>query len=213
MPFAVHHLPISALMLSVVFFVASALLLGAASCFSVSEPEKTITATVTGVVYGGAPTVDRDGRSEQLALLNVQVAPLQDENPDIECRGDQAAGFLGDLLPAGSVITLELDPYVVDVAGVMPAGVRGPDGRLVNAGVAEAGWGIAAEGGSSAFYLDEIRAAQETAMINQAGFYSAYTSYTVPGQMRSVLAEMYCRAPRQLKLRSRKLELLQQYRC
>lgn len=81
---AVHQLPINAVRRFVNFSVASALMLGAASCSSAPESEKAISATVTSIVDGDGLVVERDSRSDRISLLNIQVPPLQDENPDIE---------------------------------------------------------------------------------------------------------------------------------
>jgi micrococcal nuclease len=134
-------------------------------------------ATVVRVVDGDTVDVQLvDGRTERLRLIGIDTPEVVDPRKPVQCFGREASAHAHELLD-GQAVALELDPTQGerDIYGRLLAYLWLPDGR--NFGEAMIGDGYAHEYTYQLpyAYLDSFKAAQDVAIANQSGLWSAST--------------------------------------
>ncbi|MDQ0862495.1 thermonuclease family protein [Arthrobacter globiformis] len=109
---------------------------------SSSQNAATNEATVSRVIDGDTFVATTSEGEKTIRLLNVDTPETKDPNAPVECLGPEATTALEQLLPAGSVVRLELDEEPTDKYGRTLAGVFNLSGTLINAEVARLGMGV-----------------------------------------------------------------------
>lgn len=91
-------------------------------------------ATVDRIIDGDTIDVIVDGRDERVRLTGIDTPEIAHADGDVsECYGDDATGFIADLLPIGTPVRLERDIVGRDDYGRLLAYVyRADDGVFVN---------------------------------------------------------------------------------
>jgi micrococcal nuclease len=107
-----------------------------------SQNAATNEATVSRVIDGDTFVATTSEGEKTIRLLNVDTPETKDPNAPVECLGPEATTALEQLLPAGSVVRLELDEEPTDKYGRTLAGVFTVSGTLINAEVARLGMGV-----------------------------------------------------------------------
>ncbi|MGH8964335.1 MAG: thermonuclease family protein, partial [Actinomycetes bacterium] len=102
------------------------------------------------------------------------------------CLGPEAARFLESLIPVGSTVTLEYDEERFDQHDRTLAGVYTTDQTLVNAEVARQGLATTVVIGSNDRFYPPVREAQEEAIAQGRGLYSADVACTIPARVAAV---------------------------
>jgi micrococcal nuclease len=99
-------------------------------------------AAVVWAVDGDTLRVEVGGRERYVRLIGIDTPETHRPGTPVECGGPQAAAALRDLMPAGTLVTLERDPDQdeVDRYGRLLAYVRLPDGRLLERELLRSGW-------------------------------------------------------------------------
>lgn len=176
-------------------------LLGNTSTESQPEAENTSTAgaettRVLGVLDADTVKIDRDGTTIYVDLLGLATPQAKHDNEDMHCLAPEAAEYLGRMLPIGTPVTLTYDPALgkgPTPDGATPAttyaGITLPDGRLVNAEMARAGYGTA-DSSRSGLLAEEVTAAQAEADQNQNGLYSRNAPCTLPARLTTTLTSI-----------------------
>lgn len=165
-----------------------------------SATDETSAARVLRVIDADTLSMERDGTTITVDLLGIVTPQAKHENEDMHCLAPEAADYLAKLLPIGSPVTLTYDEALgegetsqpdpsVSPTVTVKAGVTLPDGRLLNAEMARAGFGVAVLEGSSTLY-DTISAAQDQADQQQAGIYSRTIDCTLPARLNSTLTSV-----------------------
>lgn len=145
-------------------------------------------ATVTGVVDGDTIDVSYGGAEHRIRLLNVDTPETVDPSEPVQCLGSEATGFLQDLLPTGSVVTLKYDQTRYDRYDRELAGVY-LEGQFVNAEIARAGLGVAVVYGDNDRFYDDVLTAQKEAEHRQRGLHSTHIECTLPAQVAAFKEE------------------------
>lgn len=99
-------------------------------------------AIVVRVIDGDTFEASINDEHKTVRLLNVDTPETKDPAAPVECMGPEATKALGQLLPVGSKVRLELDEEPLDKYGRTLAGVFDASGKLVNAEIARLGFGI-----------------------------------------------------------------------
>lgn len=165
-----------------------------------SATDETSVARVLRVIDADTLSMERDGTTITVDLLGIVTPQAKHENEDMHCLAPEAADYLAKLLPVGSPVTLTYDEALgegetsqpdpsVSPTVTVKAGVTLPDGRLLNAEMARAGFGVAVPEGSSTLY-DTISEAQDQADQQQAGIYSRSVDCALPSQLNSALTSV-----------------------
>ena len=165
-----------------------------------SATDETSVARVLRVIDADTLSIERDGTTITVDLLGLVTPQAKHENEDMRCLAPEAADYLAKLLPVGSPVTLTYDEALgmgetsqpdpsVSPTVTVKAGVTLPDGRLLNAEMARAGFGVAVPEGSSTLY-DTISEAQDQADQQQAGIYSRTIDCTLPARLNSTLTSV-----------------------
>ena len=148
---------------------------GAGTSASPSEDGR-VAASVERVVDGDTIVVVLDGTSQRVRLLNIDTPESVDPDREVECLGPEAADYLEGLLPAGSEVTLAFDVERRDRYDRLLAAVFTPDGTLVNAQVAAAGFADVVVFGANDRFEPDIRAAVERAQDAGLGIWASAAS-------------------------------------
>ncbi len=157
---------------------------------AVTSPSRSGTdATVVRVIDGDTIVASLDGAEETIRLLNVDTPETKKPNTPVECLGPEATGYLRQRLPAGTRVQLEYDVERTDRYDRTLAGVY-LEGDLVNADVAREGLGVAVLFEPNRRFHAEVLAAQEEALEDEAGLFSAAVECTVPGQIESAIDQL-----------------------
>ncbi|WP_237205373.1 thermonuclease family protein [Rothia nasimurium] len=165
-----------------------------------SATDSTSVARVVRVIDADTLSLERDGTTITVNLLNMVTPQAMHDNEDMRCLATEATEYLTKLLPIGSPVTLTYDEALGAGETSQPepsasptvkvaAGVTLPDGRLLNAEMARAGFGVAVTEGSSTLY-ETISAAQDEADQQQAGIYSRSVDCALPAQLNSALTSV-----------------------
>ncbi|KRD43473.1 hypothetical protein ASE38_04325 [Cellulomonas sp. Root930] len=125
--------------------------------------------TVVGVVDGNTVELEQDGTSTAVTLLGLDSPALD------ECLGAEAAQALGELLPAGAEVRVE-------VSGENLAAVYADD-VLINAEPARLGLGHTL---ANTMVTDEVLAAEEEAIAAGVGLFGADAQCTVSAQVSAL---------------------------
>lgn len=171
-----------------------------ASTATPSATDGTSVARVVHVIDADTLSLERDGTTITVNLLNLVTPQAKHDNEDMRCLSTEATEYLTKLLPVGSPVTLTYDEALGAGETSQPepsasptvkvtAGVTLPDGRLLNAEMARAGFGVAVTEGSSTLY-ETISAAQDEADQQQAGIYSRSVECALPSQLNSTLTSV-----------------------
>ena len=135
-----------------------------------------VAASVERVVDGDTIVVVLDGTSERVRLLNIDTPESVDPDREVECLGPEAADYLEGLLPVGLEVTLAFDIERRDRYDRLLAAVFTPDGTLVNAQVAAAGFADVVVFGANDRFEPDIRAAVERAQDAGLGIWASAAS-------------------------------------
>lgn len=165
-----------------------------------SATDETSVARVLRVIDADTLSMERDGTTITVDLLGLVTPQAKHENEDMRCLAPEAADYLAKLLPIGSPVTLTYDEALGAGETSQPepsasptvkvtAGITLPDGRLLNAEMARAGFGVAVTEGSSTLY-ETISAAQDEADQQQVGIYSRSVDCALPAQLNSALTSV-----------------------
>lgn len=146
-------------------------------------------ATVKSVDTGNTVTVEIDGKSEQVRLLNV-VAPSENNNVlSGSCLVQESKDFLASKLPAGQEVTLNFDDAQVGTSGFLDAAVLvGED--LVNAEVTGAGMAATTFATQKDEFYPQVSEAQQQAAKEGKGIYSTDTECTVPHALKDAIDQV-----------------------
>ncbi|MDN6298772.1 MAG: thermonuclease family protein [Micrococcaceae bacterium] len=146
-------------------------------------------ATVVRVVDGDTLVASLDGTVETIRLLNVDTPETKKPNTPVQCLGPEATEYLRQRLPAGTGVHLEYDVERTDRYDRTLAGVY-LDGDLVNADIAREGLGVAVLFEPNHRFHDEVLAAQQEALEEETGLFSATVECTVPAQIESAIDQL-----------------------
>lgn len=171
-----------------------------ASTATPSATDSTSVARVVRVIDADTLSLERDGTTITVNLLNLVTPQAKHDNEDMRCLATEATEYLTKLLPIGSPVTLTYDEALgaeetsqsepsASPTVKVTAGVTLPDGRLLNAEMARAGFGVAVTEGSSTLY-ETISAAQDEADQQQVGIYSRSVDCSLPSQLNSALTSV-----------------------
>jgi micrococcal nuclease len=145
-------------------------------------------AIVTKLVDGDTFDASINGRTGRIRLLNIDSPETKDPNEDVQCLGPEAAKLLESLIPVGTTVTLEYDEERFDQHNRTLAGIYTADGTLVNAEVARQGLATAVVIGSNDRFYPPVLEAQEEAIAQGRGLYSADVACTIPARVAAVTA-------------------------
>jgi micrococcal nuclease len=143
-------------------------------------------ATVAGHVDGDTFDVAVDGKTERIRLLNIDTPETVDPNKPVQCLGPEASQFLAAMLPIGSPVRLEFDEKREDGYGRTLAAAFTPDGKMVNAEVARAGFAQVVTFDDNIRFRPPIEAAAQEAADSRRGLHSADVQCTLPGRALAV---------------------------
>lgn len=107
---------------------------------SVSLPARSEAATVVRVVDGDTVEVNIRGKRETLRLVGVNTPETVAPGRPVEPFGPEASAYTKGLLPPGTKVTVEIDVEERDRYGRLLGYAYLPDGRMVNALLAEGGY-------------------------------------------------------------------------
>lgn len=146
-------------------------------------------ATVKSVESGNTVTVDIDGKSEQVRLLNV-VAPSEHNNsPSGTCLLQESTDFLSSKLPQGQQVTLNFDDAQVGTSGFLDAAVLvGED--LVNSEVVREGLAATTYATPNDEFYSQISKAQQKAAEEGKGIYSKDVECSIPSKIQKRIDEV-----------------------
>lgn len=147
------------------------------------------TATVTAVVAGDVLTVELDGTSHTLELLDID-APSEAAG---ECLAFESTQQLGAFAPVGATLSLEVDGVALDAAtaeGTIQAVAIVEDGRTVSELMAREGLAYLPADASAGEYRYDVQRAQELARTEGLGLYSTDVDCTIPAQVLVVAEEV-----------------------
>lgn len=163
---------------------------------TVSPTQDLTSARIISVKDADTIVVDRDGTTLVVDLINVAGPQVEHDNTDIHCLAEEATDYLTRMLPVGSPVELTYDtalgtgtvPSPTGSTSTAPlptvtAGVTLPNGKLANAEVVRAGYGVATQGHSLLHY-EQVSKAQDEADQKQLGLYSRDITCTLPAQIQ-----------------------------
>jgi micrococcal nuclease len=133
--------------------------------------------TVIRVVDGDTVDVQTaDGRTERLRLIGMDTPEVVDPRTPVQCFGREASSRAHELLD-GQSVGLELDSSQGerDRFGRMLAYLWLPDGRNLGEVMIADGFAHEYTYDQPYVYRDAFKAAQDAAMVNQVGLWSAAT--------------------------------------
>lgn len=150
----------------------------AAAVLTNLEPDTVVAA----IVDGDTIDVSRNGEQKRVRLLNVDTPETVHPDEMVQCMGPEAAAFLEELLPVGTVVDLQYDEERTDQYGRELAGVF-VEGVLVNAEIARAGLGAAVLFGPNDRFYPDVLAAQNEAQAAERGLYDPNAECTFPAKL------------------------------
>jgi micrococcal nuclease len=136
-----------------------------------------VPATVLNVVDGDTVEVQlEDGRTERVRLIGIDTPEIVDPAQPVQCFGAEASARAHVLLD-GQSVALELDATQGerDFFGRLLAYVWLPDSRNFGETMLADGFAHEYTYSQAYMYVDAFKAAQDTAMANQAGLWSPST--------------------------------------
>jgi micrococcal nuclease len=160
-------------------------LLAAAACAGSSSDAEPVDARKTGDETSVARHVDGDtfwvGDRERVRLIGVDTPETNHPSRAVECFGEEASRFLGDLLPLGTDVRLVYDVEPEDRFGRTLAYVyRVEDGLFVNAELVRAGYAQVYTVPPYVAHVDELVALQREAREAGRGLWSACGDAAAP---------------------------------
>ena len=164
----------------------------ATGCTSVPAPaavKKDSQATVVRIVDGDTIVADLAGTETTIRLLNIDTPESKDPNEPVQCLGPEATEYLESLLKPGDGIDLEYDVQRLDSYGRTLAGVY-KDDSLVNADIAAAGLGVAVLYQPNERFYAEVKAAEQSAAIEDKGLFSPAIDCTVPAMANRAASDL-----------------------
>ena len=163
-------------------------LLGSGGCASASSlaSDGSVDAQVIDVVDGDTIRVEYAGERHSVRLLNIDTPETKHPDRGVECLGPEASEFLSELLAPGDSVRLEFDEERTDQYDRLLAGVF-KDDDLINAAIAEAGFGIAVYFEPNERFLPPVQEAQEQAESAGLGLFDDSLPCTVPAQVQGAL--------------------------
>ena len=145
-------------------------------------------ATVSRVIDGDTFVAMTSAGERTIRLLNVDTPETKDPNAPVQCLGPEATAALEQLLPAASVVRLELDEEPTDKYGRTLAGVFDSSGTLINAEVARLGMGIPMLIEPNRKFYPAVEEAFEEARTRAVGLNSAEVSCLPAQQVENAAA-------------------------
>lgn len=144
-------------------------------------------ARVVKVVDGDTIDVSYDGSEHRVRLLNIDTPETKDPGEPVECLGEEATAYLGQLLEPGDVVRLEFDVEREDRYGRELAGVYEGD-TLINAELARAGLGVPVIFEPNRKFYPEVLAAHQEARAVEVGLHSTAVDCTLAGKLEQYAA-------------------------
>ncbi len=139
-------------------------------------------AKVVSVQSANSLTVDVDGATEQVRMVNV-AAPTENNNEmSGACLIQESADYLKKKLPEGTEITLQFDDAQIGSTGALDAAVYLGD-ALINADVVGAGMATTTYATAKDEFYSEISQAQQGAAEKKVGLYDPSIDCTIPYQI------------------------------
>ncbi|HTK66549.1 MAG TPA: thermonuclease family protein [Pseudonocardia sp.] len=151
-----------------------------------SNQPTTEQATVVKHVDGDTFDVQINGATQRIRLLNIDTPETVDPNKPVQCLGPEASEFLAAMLPIGSSVRLEFDKEREDRYGRTLAAAFTPDGKMVNAEVARAGFAQVVTYDDNVRFRPPIEQAAEDAATNKRGLHSSDVQCTFLAQVKAV---------------------------
>lgn len=145
-------------------------------------------ATVSRVIDGDTFVAMTSAGEKTIRLLNVDTPETKDPNVPVQCLGPEATAALEQLLPAASVVRLELDEEPTDKYGRTLAGVFDSSGTLINAEVARLGMGIPMLIEPNRKFYPAVEEAFEEARTRAVGLNSAEIACLPAQQVENAVA-------------------------
>ncbi len=148
---------------------------------------------VVKVVDGDTIDVVDDGEVTRIRLLNIDAPESVDPARPVQCLGPEASARLAQLLPEGTVVSLEYDAERADRYGRTLAGVY-LDGELVNAKLVSEGLAVPLTVGENDRLRPEVDEAWRMAESNARGFFDPDVGCTAPAQV-AALEQLFAETP------------------
>jgi micrococcal nuclease len=135
-------------------------------------------ATIERIVDGDTIVVVED---ETVRLIGIDTPETKDPRRPVECFGEAAASYIGELLPPGTAVTLARDVSTTDRFGRTLAYVyRDLDGLFVNADMVAKGYAAAATFPPDVTHAGEFVALERRAREAGLGLWSECGGTDVP---------------------------------
>lgn len=141
--------------------------------------------TVKRVIDGDTLIVETDGQEETIRLLNIDTPETKDPAQPVQCLGTEAADWLTNRLPVGTIIELEFDAEKHDKYGRTLAGVY-KDDSLINAEIAAEGLGVPKTYGANNKFRAEIDEASSEAQESKRGLFDPAIDCTLPAHLKAL---------------------------
>ncbi|MDN5898761.1 MAG: thermonuclease family protein [Brachybacterium sp.] len=138
---------------------------------------------VVRVVDGDTLIALVDGEETTIRLLNIDTPETKDPDEPVQCLGPEAAEFLTERLPAGTLIDLDYDEERLDRYDRTLAAVYESE-SLINAEIAAAGLGVPVYFAPNDRFLPEVEEAARSAQEEGRGLYSPEIECTLPAQVQ-----------------------------
>lgn len=171
--------------------IAAVVTSGGATALAPQQPSLPGQAVVSALGDAGSFEVTADGSVTRIRLTDIAVPAAPVAGQPGQCLGVEATAFLAGLAPVGTPLTLTYD---VDRFGRQLAAATTPDGRLLNAELARAGFAEPttvdpdhpdrADGPDA---RPAVEAGVRDAAASRRGLHSPAVACTVPGQVKTVL--------------------------
>lgn len=140
---------------------------------------------VDRVVDGDTIDVLVGGQERRVRLLNIDAPESVAPDAPVECLGPEAAEFLRQRLPEGTVVRLEYDVERTDGYGRDLAGVFRGD-ELVNAAMAQAGLARPMAIEPNTKFLEQVQRASKEAEERHLGLFSEGIDCTYPSRVAAL---------------------------
>ncbi|MDO5029792.1 MAG: thermonuclease family protein [Corynebacterium sp.] len=164
--------------LKVISAIGATGIVAAVAVNAVAEESPVPVATVERVIDGDTIDVQIDGELTRVRLLNVDTPEIGRNGRPSECLALEAKSYLESLLPEGSTVELQFDVEKHDKYGRTLAGVY-KDEQLVNAQIAQEGFGTPMQVGANSKFYSAVRQASDSAGHQGIGVHSLDTECTI----------------------------------